>query len=121
MASLGQLLVSLLAVGYAVATPVPQSEDALIARPGPGGPGGASHHCKPKHKLQIRKSWHVLTNPERKAYIDAELCLMKKPTKRRLRGSRTIFDDFQSTHVNLTEIIHYAVSICAKSWNLTNL
>jgi len=51
---------------------------------------------------------HTLTNVEKKAYLDAELCLMNKPSKLHIRASRTIFDDFQAAHVLLTEIVHYA-------------
>ncbi|KAK5652225.1 hypothetical protein OQA88_10722 [Cercophora sp. LCS_1] len=33
---------------------------------------------------------------------------VSKPTKLHLRGSRTIFDDFQSAHILQTEIVHHA-------------
>ena len=34
---------------------------------------------------------------------------MTKPSKQHLRGSRTIFDDFQSAHALKTEIAHFVV------------
>ncbi|KAK0620901.1 hypothetical protein B0T14DRAFT_405614, partial [Immersiella caudata] len=54
-----------------------------------------------------RKSWHSLTNAQKTAYLDAELCLMSKPSNG-LRGARTLFDDFQSTHISMAEIVHFA-------------
>jgi tyrosinase len=52
---------------------------------------------------------HTLTNTEKKAYIDAELCLMKKPSNLKLRGARTKFDELQSVHVLAAEIAHFTV------------
>ncbi|KAK0737959.1 hypothetical protein B0T18DRAFT_335390 [Schizothecium vesticola] len=45
-----------------------------------------------------RKAWHKLTNAEKSAYINAELCLMKTPATLGLRGAKTRFDEFQSIH-----------------------
>jgi len=45
-----------------------------------------------------RQAWHKLSNTEKRAYLDAELCLMKKPAKLGLPGTRTRFDDFQAIH-----------------------
>ncbi|KAM7188567.1 hypothetical protein V8F33_010532 [Rhypophila sp. PSN 637] len=98
MAPLISLLVSLLAASAAA---LPQD---LVER---HGPGHQAPKCRP-HQVRHRKSWHTLTNIEKKAYLDAEVCLMSKPSTLYLRGARTIFDDFQSAHASLTEIVHYA-------------
>ena len=47
---------------------------------------------------------------EKKAYIDAELCLMRTPATLGLRGSRTKFDELQSAHVLKMEIAHFTAS-----------
>ena len=59
---------------------------------------------------------HALTDTEKKAYIDAELCLMSKPAELGLRGSRTRFDDFQVAHALKTEIAHFVVRIALPSY-----
>ncbi|KAI6347939.1 hypothetical protein MCOR25_010865 [Pyricularia grisea] len=45
-----------------------------------------------------RRAWHTLSDAEKKAYIDAELCLMAKPTVLGLNGTRTLFDELQAIH-----------------------
>jgi tyrosinase len=50
---------------------------------------------------------HKLTNAEKKAYLDAELCLMNTPAELDLRGARTVFDELQSIHVNIAQIAHF--------------
>lgn len=53
---------------------------------------------------------HKLSLLERKAYLNAEVCLMKKPATLGIRGARTKFDEFQAAHVLQAEIAHYVVS-----------
>jgi len=50
-----------------------------------------------------------MTDDEKKAYIDAELCLMSKPAKIPLRGAKTMFDEFQALHVMQAELAHFVV------------
>ncbi|KAH8844659.1 hypothetical protein MCOR27_009202 [Pyricularia oryzae] len=45
-----------------------------------------------------RHAWHTLSNADKKAYIDAELCLMAKPASLGLPGTRTKFDELQAIH-----------------------
>ncbi|TLS26409.1 hypothetical protein PpBr36_05572 [Pyricularia pennisetigena] len=45
-----------------------------------------------------RRAWHTLDNTEKKAYIDAELCLMAKPATLGLPGAKTRFDELQASH-----------------------
>lgn len=52
---------------------------------------------------------HTLTNDERKAYIDAELCLMSTPTSLDDGVARTQFDDLHAVHHNQAYIIHNVV------------
>ena len=40
----------------------------------------------------------ALSRREKKAYIDAELCLMKKPSKTKLEAAVTRFDDLIKPH-----------------------
>ncbi len=54
---------------------------------------------------------YTLSDSEKKAYLDAELCLMSKPSTLGLRGSRTKFDDFQAAHVLQSEIAHFVVGL----------
>ncbi|KAL1852026.1 hypothetical protein VTK73DRAFT_9321 [Phialemonium thermophilum] len=54
-----------------------------------------------------RRSWHTLSDDDKRAYLDAEVCLMSKPSVLGLRASRTRFDDFQSVHVLQAEIVHF--------------
>lgn len=65
-----------------------------------------------KDKLLIRKEWGALSNPERKAYTDAVLCLTKKDNKTprsEVPGARNRHDDFVVTHMKATPFIHFAV------------
>jgi tyrosinase len=60
--------------------------------------------------VAVRREWGALSNPERKAYTDAVLCLQKKTTKTPaslIPGARSRFDDWVGTHVNQTQTIHY--------------
>ncbi|KAK0657776.1 hypothetical protein B0T16DRAFT_386256 [Cercophora newfieldiana] len=85
-----QVLVALLGAGAALAMPVEEKrQDAACTGP------------------LVRKAWHTLTDTEKKSYIDAELCLMKKPSASGLRGTRTRFDEFQVAHALKTEIAHF--------------
>jgi tyrosinase len=59
---------------------------------------------------RIRKPWHKLSADEKKAYIDAELCLMKAPAKLGIRGAKTRFDELQSVHILQSEIRHFTGS-----------
>ncbi|KAK3903865.1 hypothetical protein C8A05DRAFT_32396 [Staphylotrichum tortipilum] len=45
-----------------------------------------------------RRAWHTLTNNEKLEYINAELCLMKKPASLGLPGAKTRFDELQAIH-----------------------
>ena len=54
---------------------------------------------------RLRKSWTATTSAEKKAYIDAALCLTKKTSKLGLAGA-TIHDDFAWVHNKLSNQIH---------------
>lgn len=52
---------------------------------------------------------HTLSNDEKLAYINAELCLMKLPAKTDLKGAVSRFDDFQALHVHAAYMSHFVV------------
>ena len=56
--------------------------------------------------------WDDLSKQERKAYIDAVLCLQSKPplTSALAPGAKSRFDDYTVVHIQQTEINHDSVS-----------
>ncbi|KIW33257.1 uncharacterized protein PV07_00124 [Cladophialophora immunda] len=57
----------------------------------------------------VRKEWGSLTKAERTSYINAVLCLQKRPSiipKGLVPGAKSRFDDFVATHINQTLSIH---------------
>jgi tyrosinase len=62
------------------------------------------------NNVAVRREWGALSNPERKAYTDAVLCLQKKQSKTPaslIPGAKSRFDDWVGTHINQTTTIHY--------------
>ncbi|KAF2473068.1 Di-copper centre-containing protein [Lindgomyces ingoldianus] len=53
-----------------------------------------------------RKSWTTLTNTEKAAYIEAELCLMNSPTKGFVADAVSRWDDLTWAHLNQSNYIH---------------
>lgn len=112
MALLSRLLVVLVAA-LSLVSALPGAED--------------KNHPKCRNKLQ-RKAWlvilrgsglgrhclhghrHTLSKKEKKAYIDAELCLMKKPAKLGLPGATVRFEELQANHQIQAAITHNVVS-----------
>ncbi|KAK4038185.1 hypothetical protein C8A01DRAFT_37889 [Parachaetomium inaequale] len=45
-----------------------------------------------------RRAWHTLSKAEKLEYINAELCLMKKPARLGLPAAKTRFDELQAIH-----------------------
>jgi len=60
-------------------------------------------------KLQ-RRAWHTFSLAEKKAYIDAELCLMKLPATLGLAGAKNRFEELQWIHQTQASITHGVVS-----------
>lgn len=58
----------------------------------------------------VRKAWNTLSDEEKKAYIDAELCLMSLPAVYGFEGAQNRFDELMYTHIYLTNVIHYVGS-----------
>ncbi|KAL2265967.1 hypothetical protein VTJ83DRAFT_5319 [Remersonia thermophila] len=56
--------------------------------------------------LLQRRAWHTFTDAEKRAYIDAELCLMAKPATLGLNGTKNRFEELQWTHQHQASIVH---------------
>ncbi|KAH7018046.1 uncharacterized protein B0I36DRAFT_435445 [Microdochium trichocladiopsis] len=81
-----------------------------VAVPYGAAPGG----CKPSSPAccsnpLIRKEWRTLTTQQKQSYISAVKCLQSKPAKlsNLYSASKSRFDDFQASHVDLTPNIHW--------------
>ncbi|OJI96468.1 hypothetical protein ASPVEDRAFT_78237 [Aspergillus versicolor CBS 583.65] len=57
-----------------------------------------------------RKAWQTLTYSQKKAYIDADLCLMKSPPKLDVRGAQNIWDELQYVHILQSNVVHFTGS-----------
>ncbi|ORY64440.1 uncharacterized protein BCR38DRAFT_343695 [Pseudomassariella vexata] len=56
----------------------------------------------------VRKEWSSLTLAERKAYIDAVLCMLSLPAiTPDLPASDSLFADFAAVHINYTTTMHF--------------
>lgn len=62
---------------------------------------------------------HSFTTEEKKAYIDAELCLMERPATLGLPGAKNRFEELQSIHQIQAYIVHNVVSLPA--WSLGDI
>ncbi|RPA77868.1 Di-copper centre-containing protein [Ascobolus immersus RN42] len=69
----------------------------------PKGPKPPKQKCG---KILKRKAWHKFSNKEKKAYIDAELCLMAAPTKTNRPFAVSRFDDLIKLHQILADVVH---------------
>ncbi|ROV87627.1 hypothetical protein VMCG_10622 [Cytospora schulzeri] len=56
--------------------------------------------------LNQRKAWHTLTNDEKAEYLQAEKCLMSRPTKLNVEGTENLWDEIQWAHVLQSNDIH---------------
>lgn len=55
----------------------------------------------------VRREWNDLSIDARKEYIDAVLCLQKKPSKAvNIPGALNRYDDFVATHMTLVNMLH---------------
>ncbi|KAL6364305.1 hypothetical protein LRP88_02224 [Fusarium phalaenopsidis] len=53
-----------------------------------------------------RKAWHTLTDNEKTAYLDAELCLMSKPAKLGVEGAVNRWDELDWAQIAQANVIH---------------
>ncbi|KAK9784031.1 putative Tyrosinase copper-binding domain-containing protein [Seiridium cardinale] len=56
--------------------------------------------------LNQRKAWSALTDDEKSAYIDAELCLMAQPATIGIEGAENRWDELMYGHIVQSNIIH---------------
>ncbi|KAI1818257.1 Di-copper centre-containing protein [Poronia punctata] len=55
----------------------------------------------------VRKSWTDLTTKEKKAYIEADLCLMSAPPKSGIEDATSRWDELQYAHAVQVRYIHF--------------
>lgn len=80
------------------------------------GENGERERYWSNFRFRRRKDWpwvrRALSLSERRSYIDAVLCLQKKPTiYQEVVGAKSRFDDFQIVHIDQAYDIHFNVSI----------
>ncbi|KAG7291946.1 hypothetical protein NEMBOFW57_001975 [Staphylotrichum longicolle] len=71
-----------------------------------------------KDKLKVRREWGDISAADKKAYIAAMLCILKKPSKldpNKFPGAKSRYDDFVVVHMNQTLSIHSTGSFL--SWH----
>ncbi|SPO07230.1 uncharacterized protein DNG_09924 [Cephalotrichum gorgonifer] len=66
-------------------------------------PSPPAKQCKTKSQ---RQAWHTYTDEQKRAYIDAELCLMNKPATLGLSAAKNRFEELQAVHVLQSGITH---------------
>ena len=66
------------------------------------------YHVGPLGKLN-RRNRHTYTDTEKKAYIDAELCLMSKEATLGLSAAKNRHEELQALHVLQAGITHGVV------------
>jgi hypothetical protein len=59
-----------------------------------------------------------LSEPQKKEYIDAVLCLSKKPAISGIEGTVHRFDDHTAVHNSQTPAIHFVVCLTARTARL---
>lgn len=59
----------------------------------------------------LTQTRHSFTAQEKRAYIDAELCLMALPATLGLRGAKNRFEELQAIHQVQAAITHGVVSL----------
>ena len=55
---------------------------------------------------KLRKSWSKATTAEKTAYLNAAVCVTKKPSRLNNNGNSTLHDDFAIVHAKLFPVIH---------------
>lgn len=70
--------------------------------------------CCGTHSANIEDKG-MLTAAEKSAYIKAELCLMAAPSKLRVPGAVTRWDDLHWNHIVQAHVMHDVVSITTSS------
>lgn len=98
-----QILALALPIGHAVAAPVADATTDDASADSFAGRG-----CGPRDQL-VRREWRTLSTRDKQRYISAVQCLQTKAPQlaSRYAASKSRFDDFQASHVDLTPNIHW--------------
>ncbi|KAF7522554.1 hypothetical protein G7054_g12090 [Neopestalotiopsis clavispora] len=82
--------VTLLLAASSVVSAIPAKRDASVCT-----------------EIRQRVPWTSLTQEEKDAYIQADLCLINAPSKGEISGAVTRWDDLQWPHVVQTDSVHF--------------
>ncbi|CAN8100041.1 unnamed protein product [Discula destructiva] len=94
----------LLAVGSAQAASVPKAQGVSPAhKTNASQPTFFEGTCN-ANTLQVRKEWRNMSTAEKKAYLEAELCLFALPAQTTLSGVSSRFSDMQAVHRTLQNV-----------------
>ncbi|KAI5804632.1 hypothetical protein DFH27DRAFT_512665 [Peziza echinospora] len=103
------LLFTLFSAGIAQTSAIPGGDDVDLDS-GKGGIVDSNNYLYKRgctrSEIRIRKAWHTLSPREKREYIDAELCLMDKPSRTPHPRARTLFDDLQGAHARQVLLVH---------------
>ncbi|TEB22141.1 tyrosinase [Coprinellus micaceus] len=75
----------------------------------------------PCKKIYVHKEWRDIKVKDRLSYIAAVKCLMKLPSSNGGKDPSSRFEDFQATHIDLTERVHLVGQFLPWHRHLVNL
>lgn len=91
---------------FVAAAALPDAAPGILGHPNGHGPRPPKPHQKKCKTIYRRRAWHKLSSKEKKAYLDAVVCLMNKPSQTGLEGVKSRFDDFIKLHQVQSNRVH---------------